>query len=464
MKTRATYLTASISCLAVLLLGLDSATAKPEELIVDGVDPDVASQGELNKPVKIKGQGFDDTAKVAFVISGTNDTGEIVVRSVSYNRETGDLDTVIDVPQGAIVARYDVMVTASRGRKGKGTELFAVKASDNVVLCEDAFDPGPSTCTCTFTRSASSGNILEIVGDCETGETLYLSDYHFNGTDNAATITVTADFEGEAVVAATNNAPMFRNMHIHLGPDVNAGCGTGQLNTFIRYVLDGSTAHLPGPEPDSHMLAYYNLLTTSGPAVCHAIEARRTADFSGPLDFKVAIEGNTVADGTYRKSGILYQGFGPMSSRAGARLSVGGNIIGRAAGTDIELANAIQFGPLGGPAGEVMDNVINSNTGTGILVVGGGTLVNSETLIGHNTVQGAVVAVLVDENITRAEITSNTLVGDNDPAVYDLGICTDAASNRTNPNRISGFDDARLERPGEIGGVTATCSDLANAY
>jgi len=454
---RYVYILLPAILVAGLFAGMTDAIAGP--LKVESADPKSGLLGETHI-VTIKGQGFSQAKSVRFLVNKSgNDTGNV---QVTLDCEPTENCGVVDdstirakasIGNNATVALYDIEVELYSGRKGKGTTLFSVRSKDQTIACAAAFDLADgTTCDCEFTVSDSVDSILNIVGDCSTNGTLFLDSYRFNGTGIDATITASSGFVGRAVVAATSSDATFRDMQINLAEGINAGCGDSQLNSFISYSLDAGSDM---SAPYSHMLAWNNLLTSSGPVVCHGIEAVREDETGDNPEFKVAIEGNVIADGTYEKTGILFQGFGPMIDNAGSRLSVSLNTIGNAAPGNSVTANAIQFGPIVGPGGEVADNVINTNTGTGILIVGDPAELDSETAVGHNTVQGAAVAVLVDENITSATVTSNTLIGDGNRSVFDVGICTDAGSNRTRPNKISGFDESIIDD------TAASCSNLA---
>lgn len=464
---RYVYILLPAILVAGLFAGMTDAIAGP--LKVESADPKSGLLGETHI-VTIKGQGFSQAKSVRFLVNKSgNDTGNV---QVTLDCEPTENCGVVDdstirakasIGNNATVALYDIEVELYSGRKGKGTTLFSVRSKDQTIACAAAFDLADgTTCDCEFTVSDSVDSILNIVGDCSTNGTLFLDSYRFNGTGIDATITASSGFVGRAVVAATSSDATFRDMQINLAAGIDAGCGgDNQLNSFISYRLDAGSDM---SAPYSHMLAWNNRLTSSGPVVCHGIEAVREAGTGDTPEFKVAIEGNVIADGTYEKTGILFQGFGPMIDNAGARLSVSLNTIGNADDTNPAAANAIQFGPIVGPGGEVTDNVINTNTGTGILIVGDPAETDSETLVGHNTVQGATVAILVDDNITSAVITSNTLIGDGNRSVFDVGVCTDAGSNRTRPNKISGFDESILEQPTQIDGLSASCTDLAQPW
>jgi len=122
---------------------------------VQSAIPNEAEQGQDGFPVKIKGQNFGTGAWVRFLVAGSDDDTQIDVVSVSYDPDTGDLDTVIDVKDTAILSSYDIEVY-SGGRRGKGTDLFKVlekgssggtansELSANFYLFLEDFTPGLS--------------------------------------------------------------------------------------------------------------------------------------------------------------------------------------------------------------------------------------------------------------------------------------------------------------------------------
>jgi hypothetical protein len=74
----------------------------------------------------VSGAGFDNSAKVQYFVSGTTNPGGITVKKVVF-RDSKELVTTIDVADTADLASFDIQVTLSSGRKGKGTTLFSVK-------------------------------------------------------------------------------------------------------------------------------------------------------------------------------------------------------------------------------------------------------------------------------------------------------------------------------------------------
>jgi hypothetical protein len=96
---------------------------------VDATDPDSAEQGTVNLDVRVLGNNFDEGSTAKFTGRGGIKTN--ATRFV--NRK--ELVANIDVADDADLGLYDVTVTNSRGKKGTGTELFAVVSKGG--------DPGP---------------------------------------------------------------------------------------------------------------------------------------------------------------------------------------------------------------------------------------------------------------------------------------------------------------------------------
>jgi hypothetical protein len=100
---------------------------------VTAADPDSATQ-DTTLDVAVSGAGFDQGSEAQWAIAGvpslmvhTNST-----RFVSPKKLVANITIAIDADTG----RYDVIVTASTGKKGIGSELFAIKtkATDTPIV------------------------------------------------------------------------------------------------------------------------------------------------------------------------------------------------------------------------------------------------------------------------------------------------------------------------------------------
>jgi len=114
----------SLIALAVVPLGRADA-----QVSVTAADPSSTVQGTVSLNVTVTGNGFNSSASVKFLVTGTADPGGIVVKSVNVN-SAKKLIATIDVADSAVVNKFDIEVALSSGRKGKGTTLFSVLAKD----------------------------------------------------------------------------------------------------------------------------------------------------------------------------------------------------------------------------------------------------------------------------------------------------------------------------------------------
>lgn len=117
-------------CLSLFALVIAPIGAALAQVRVTAATPSSAYQGTISLDVVVSGSGFDNSAKVQYFVSGTTNPGGITVRNVVF-RNSKELVTTIDVADTALLANFDIQVTLSSGRKGKGTTLFSVKAKPN---------------------------------------------------------------------------------------------------------------------------------------------------------------------------------------------------------------------------------------------------------------------------------------------------------------------------------------------
>ena len=110
-----------------ILLGITCmATTQAQEVQVDFADPSSAEQGTIDLDVEISGDGFDKSSVVEFFPTGTSDPGGIKVKKVKV-RGSKKIIATIDVDSEAAVGNFDIEISLSSGRRGRGTTLFSVK-------------------------------------------------------------------------------------------------------------------------------------------------------------------------------------------------------------------------------------------------------------------------------------------------------------------------------------------------
>jgi hypothetical protein len=95
------------------------------QIQVTSTSPSAAPQGTTNLNVTVNGNGFKKGAKAQWFVSGTTNPGGVTVNSTTFNG-SGQLTANLTIASGAVISGFDVVVTNTDGRTGKGTDLFAV--------------------------------------------------------------------------------------------------------------------------------------------------------------------------------------------------------------------------------------------------------------------------------------------------------------------------------------------------
>ena len=115
--------------LAIPLCCLFTVAAAPQagaQISVNSANPNNTAQGTVNLDVSVSGNGFKKGAKAQWFVTGTTNPGGVTVNSTTFNN-SGQLTANITVSDTATTGGFDIQVTNSDGRTGKGTELFAIK-------------------------------------------------------------------------------------------------------------------------------------------------------------------------------------------------------------------------------------------------------------------------------------------------------------------------------------------------
>jgi hypothetical protein len=110
-----------LTALAFAPIGVTYAQVK-----VTAATPSSAVQGTVSLDVIVSGSGFDNTASAQFFVTGTTNPGGITVIKTTF-RNSKEVVATIDVADLAVIASFDIQVTLSSGRRGKGTTLFMVE-------------------------------------------------------------------------------------------------------------------------------------------------------------------------------------------------------------------------------------------------------------------------------------------------------------------------------------------------
>gem|GEM_PF-2343440 len=113
--------------LCMLLGSMATPRLLAQNIQVTSANPPAAPQGTINLNVAVGGSGFKKGAKAAFFLSGTTNPDGVTVNSTSFN-SSSQVTANITISDTTSIADFDIQVTNSDGRTGKGSHLFAVTA------------------------------------------------------------------------------------------------------------------------------------------------------------------------------------------------------------------------------------------------------------------------------------------------------------------------------------------------
>jgi hypothetical protein len=116
-----------LTALYFTALALAPIGAVHAQVKVTAAAPSSTVQGTVSLDVIVSGSGFDSTSSAQFFVTGTTNPGGITVRKTTF-RNSKEVVATIDVADMAVLASFDIQVTLSSGRKGKGTTLFTVQS------------------------------------------------------------------------------------------------------------------------------------------------------------------------------------------------------------------------------------------------------------------------------------------------------------------------------------------------
>lgn len=135
-------MTASQLTLGVLVLTFAAAVpaAAQPPVAVTAADPASGEQDTTGLVVKVTGKNFGANARTDFFKSGTSDPAGIVVRTSRVVSST-EIEATIDISSGAALSLFDIRVTNTTGRSGKGTDLFQVVEKGAAAACSLGGNP-----------------------------------------------------------------------------------------------------------------------------------------------------------------------------------------------------------------------------------------------------------------------------------------------------------------------------------
>jgi hypothetical protein len=150
-------------CMAMLFMlslfaCLDSMFAVGQ-VQVTSTSPSAAPQGTVTVNITINGSGFQKGAQAQWFVTGTTNPGGVTVNSTTF-KGSGQLTANITVASDAVISGYDIKVTNTNGRTGKGTDLFAITQKGTPIGCYTTGTPGGATLVTVLNPVQSNGAAL----------------------------------------------------------------------------------------------------------------------------------------------------------------------------------------------------------------------------------------------------------------------------------------------------------------
>ncbi len=125
-----------------ILLGAPIVTTA--QIQVNSANPSAAPQGSTKLNVAISGKGFTKGAKAQWFVTGTTNPGGVTVNSTTFNN-SGQVTANITIAPDAVISGFDIAVTNTNGRTGKGTDKFAVSSKGTPIGCYTTGTPNGFT-------------------------------------------------------------------------------------------------------------------------------------------------------------------------------------------------------------------------------------------------------------------------------------------------------------------------------
>src|SRR2546427_8042592 len=145
--------------LAFILVGLFTVLGTlpaSAQIQVDSANPTAAPQGTINLDVTISGNGFKKGAKAQWFVTGTTNPGGVTVNSTTFNGSSS-MTANITIASNATLSGFDVVVTNTDGRTGKGTDLFAVTQQGTPIGCNTTGTPSGFSLVTSLNPVQSNG-------------------------------------------------------------------------------------------------------------------------------------------------------------------------------------------------------------------------------------------------------------------------------------------------------------------
>ena len=172
----------AIPKLLITLVAAASILPAAAQIQVTSTNPAAAPQGTTNLNVSVSGSGFKKGAKAQWFVTGTTNPGGVTVNSTAFNGSSS-LTANITISSGATLSGFDIIVTNTDGRTGKGTDLFAVTQQGTPIGCSTTGTPSGATLQATLNPVQPDGAALvyDLYGTQRLGDAIRVRPLNLNG-------------------------------------------------------------------------------------------------------------------------------------------------------------------------------------------------------------------------------------------------------------------------------------------
>lgn len=249
---------------------------------VTATDPDSATQ-DTTLDVVVSGSGFDQGSQAQWAIAGvpsakvhTNSTRFVTSKKLIAN---------ITIALDAVTGLYDVMVTASTGKKGIGSELFAVNKKGSGV---GSVSVSPSAATIMVLTSIQlTATVYDVEGNVLPGRPVTWSSSDPSVASVTSDGTVSGLASGTVIISAVREGHVgtatvivqglsFSAVHAASGFTCGVGAGTAYCwgNNYFGQLGDGSTTNRTTPVRVQGVVLYQMIAGGSGHTCGVAVDGR----------------------------------------------------------------------------------------------------------------------------------------------------------------------------------------------
>jgi uncharacterized delta-60 repeat protein len=398
------------------------------QISVTSANPNSAAQGTVNLNVTVNGNGFKKGAKAQWFVTGTTNPGGVTVNSTAFNN-SNQLTANITVAVDAATGNFDIQVTNTDGRTGKGTELFAVQSKGNGGTSCPATTPLNSP----ISASACSTFTGQTCLDATFGNASQVPPGGLVLTNTDGSVPGTADIDGAAAIKQQKQ-PDGTLRYVAIGstsePNPN-GSGYIQGAAIVRYNSDGS---LDTPFGSGGMVKYFTPSGASSPD--GAIDANGNIlvvlGQNSSSQFLLRLTPSGILDTSFNSAG--YQSLSGFAAsavqlQADGKIVVGGYLWGSKHGIGaliVRLNTDGTFDTTFGTNGQTVISSVGVLNALAFQIVGGQqyVLIGGSSTVGTAeafTVARLTPAGLVDSTFGTSGLATTTFCGSRS-RIYSLSV------------------------------------------